>query len=206
MAATGSNNKIMRNINEIFCSLQGEGAHTGIPAVFIRFAGCNLTCSFCDTRHQNGTPMTDRQIFRQVNKYPQVRLIILTGGEPSLWIDTQFISELRQATGKKIAIETNGTNPLPDGIDWITLSPKTGFEGGDRLPVVLSSCDELKVVYTGQPLEPYLKYTASYRFLQPCWTDDPNARKQNIADTVAAVIADPRWRLSLQTHRLINIP
>lgn len=150
--------------------------------------------------------MTDEQIFRQVNQYPQVKLIVLTGGEPSLWIDQQFITKLRLETGKTIAIETNGTNPLPTGIDWITLSPKTGFQGGDKCPVVLSSCDELKVVYTGQPLEPYMRYSARYRFLQPCWTDDSDARQRNVADTVAAVIADPRWRLSLQTHRLINIP
>ena len=116
----------MRKINEIFYSLQGEGFHTGTPAVFIRFSGCNLKCPFCDTHHEEGTLMSDEEILAEVRKYP-ARTVILTGGEPSLWIDEELINLLHQA-GKFICIETNGTHPLPDGIDWITCSPKQGGE------------------------------------------------------------------------------
>ena len=104
----------MRKINEIFYSLQGEGYHTGTPAVFIRFSGCNLKCSFCDTRHEEGVLMSDDEIIAEVGKYPAVT-VILTGGEPSLWIDEVFIDRLHQA-GKYVCIETNGTNPLPPKI------------------------------------------------------------------------------------------
>lgn len=132
----------MRKINEIFYSLQGEGFHTGTPAVFVRFSGCNLRCSFCDTRHEEGVMMTDEEIVEKVSSFP-ARMVILTGGEPSLWIDKALISRLREA-GKQICIETNGTRPLPDGIDWVTCSPK------ENAPVVLERVDEIKVVYTGQ--------------------------------------------------------
>ena len=103
----------MRKINEIFYSLQGEGFHTGTPAVFIRFSGCNLRCSFCDTHHEEGTLMSDEQLIDAVSAYP-CRMVILTGGEPSLWIDETLIERLHQA-GKYVCIETNGTHPLPTG-------------------------------------------------------------------------------------------
>ena len=103
----------MYRINEIFYSLQGEGYHSGMPAVFVRFSGCNLRCAFCDTQHQNGTMMSLQDIVNEVNKYPIAPLLVLTGGEPSLFIDEAFVAELKQKTGKKIAIETNGTRPLP---------------------------------------------------------------------------------------------
>ena len=147
----------MKKINEIFYSLQGEGANTGIPAVFVRFSGCNLRCAFCDTKHEKGTLMTDDEIFAAVSRYTEARLIVLTGGEPSLFIDEEFV-KLMKLTGKQVAIETNGTKELPPNIDWVTLSPKMGFEGGSAHEVVLSECDELKVVYVGQPIEPYFKY------------------------------------------------
>lgn len=97
----------MRKINEIFYSLQGEGYHTGTPAIFVRFSGCNLKCDFCDTQHEEGTMMTDEEIITEVKKYPAVT-VVLTGGEPSLWIDDQLIDLLHQA-GKYVTIETNGT-------------------------------------------------------------------------------------------------
>ena len=114
----------MRKINEIFYSLQGEGFHTGTPCVFIRFSGCNLKCRFCDTKHEDGTMMTDEEILDYISQFPSNN-IILTGGEPSLWIDQSLIDKLHEA-GKYIALETNGTNTLPSGIDWITCSPKEG--------------------------------------------------------------------------------
>ncbi|MDE5710447.1 MAG: 7-carboxy-7-deazaguanine synthase QueE, partial [Bacteroides sp.] len=116
----------MRKINEIFYSLQGEGYHTGTPAVFVRFSGCNLKCPFCDTQHEEGTQMSDDEILEEVGKYPATT-VILTGGEPSLWIDRGFIELLHRA-GKYVCIETNGTRLLPDNIDWVTCSPKQGGE------------------------------------------------------------------------------
>ena len=142
----------MYKVNEIFCSLQGEGYNTGTASVFIRLSGCNLHCAFCDTRHEEGTMMSLPEIVEQVMQYPKAPLIVLTGGEPSLWIDEDFVMGLKQMTGKRIAIETNGTRPLPHGIDWVTLSPKTGLGNSGDLPVVLTRCDELKVVYLGQDL------------------------------------------------------
>lgn len=180
----------MRKINEIFYSLQGEGYHTGTPALFIRFSGCNLKCSFCDTNHEEGVMMTDDEIMDEVKKYPG-RLVILTGGEPSLWIDDAFIDRLHRLE-KFVCIETNGTRPLPATIDWVTCSPKSGTVHK------LSHVDEIKVVYQGQDLSQYEKLPANYLFLQPCSCS-------NTAETVACVLQHPNWRLSLQTHKLIHI-
>ena len=180
----------MRKINEIFYSLQGEGFHTGTPAVFIRFSGCNLKCPFCDTQHEEGRLMTDEDILKEVNQY-STKTVILTGGEPSLWIDEALIDLLHQ-NGKYICIETNGTKPLPAHIDWVTCSPKTGGK------VVLTHMDEVKVVYEGQPLSPYESLPAQHFFLQPCSC-------ANTAETVACILEHPNWRLSLQTHKLIHI-
>jgi len=195
----------MWKVNEIFYSLQGEGCNTGTASVFIRLSGCNLHCDFCDTCHEPGTMMSLPDIVELVMQYPNAPLIVLTGGEPSLWIDEAFVMGLKQKTGKRIAIETNGTHPLPNGIDWVTLSPKTGLGGNGDVPVVLDCCDELKVVYLGQDLAQYDNITASYRYLQPCWTDDPEKRKHNLLMTVQAVMDNPQWRLSLQTHRILGI-
>ena len=134
----------MRKINEIFYSLQGEGYHTGTPAIFVRFSGCNLKCDFCDTQHEEGTMMTDEEIITKVKKYPAVT-VVLTGGEPSLWIDDQLIDLLHQA-GKYVTIETNGTHPLPASIDWVTCSPKQGAK------LAIDRMNEVKVVYEGQDI------------------------------------------------------
>ena len=195
----------MFKINEIFHSLQGEGFHTGTPAVFVRFSGCNLHCAFCDTQHQTGTLMSTQAIIDEVNKYPNAPLIVLTGGEPSLFIDEAFVEELKRQTGKHIAIETNGTRALPKNLDWVTFSPKTGFDGGDAEPCVLTQCDELKVVYLGQDLSKYDGIQATHRFLQPCYSENPEQRQANMKDCVDAVMKNPGWRLSLQTHRILNI-
>ena len=195
----------MYKVNEIFHSLQGEGFNTGTASVFIRLSGCNLHCAFCDTRHEEGTMMSLPEIVEQVMQYPGAPLIVLTGGEPSLWIDEDFVRGLKQMTGKRIAIETNGTRPLPHGIDWVTLSPKTGLGDSGDLPVVLSRCDELKVVYLGQDLAQYDSITADHRYLQPCWVSKESDRKRNMLITVQAVLDHPDWRLSLQTHRILDI-
>ncbi len=195
----------MWKVNEIFCSLQGEGFNTGTASVFIRLSGCNLRCAFCDTRHEQGTMMSLPEIVEQVMRYPKAPLIVLTGGEPSLWIDEDFVRGLKQMTGKRIAIETNGTRPLPHGIDWVTLSPKTGLGDSGDLPVVLTRCDELKVVYLGQDLTQYDNITATHRYLQPCWVSDEEQCRRNMQATVKAVLDNPQWRLSLQTHRILGI-
>lgn len=180
----------MRKINEIFYSLQGEGFHTGTPALFIRFSGCNLKCSFCDTKHEEGEWMSDEDIVAKAKECP-AKMVVLTGGEPSLWIDEAFVEKLHQA-GKYVCIETNGTHPIPDSVDWITCSPK-------GTPVVLTRIDEVKVVYTGdEDVEPYLSLPAQVHFLQPCSC-------KNTQEVVAYIQEHPQWRLSLQTHKWIGI-
>ena len=196
----------MYRINEIFYSLQGEGFHSGTPAVFVRFSGCNLRCSFCDTEHQEGKMLSLQEIVNESNKYPIAPLLVLTGGEPSLFIDEAFVAELKQKTGKKIAIETNGTRFLPKNLDWVTFSPKSAFEGGDIESCVLTVCDELKVVYLDQDLAQYDDIEAKYRFLQPCFVEDSEQRKANMQACVEAVKNHPNWRISLQIHRFLGLP
>ena len=211
----------MRKINEIFYSLQGEGHHEGYPSVFIRFSGCNLSCPFCDTKHDKGIFMDDDAIIHAVKLY-KADWIVLTGGEPALSIDADFIHLLRRATGKKIAIETNGTVPLPDGIDWITCSPKTGIcrPGGlkpgeepsnpDFANVVIPYANEIKVVDVGQDLDPYFslkcKGEDTIMYLQPCYVPNEEEFAKNRLRTVRRVLADPRWTLSVQLHRFLGIP
>ena len=196
----------MYRINEIFYSLQGEGFHSGTPAVFVRFSGCNLRCHFCDTQHQEGRIMSSQEIVDEINKYPLAPLVVLTGGEPSLFINEAFVDELKQKTKKTIAIETNGTRPLPANLDWVTLSPKAAFAGGDLFPCVIKRCDELKVVCLGQDLSQYDDIEAQHRFLQPCFCENEAQRQANMKACVEAVMQNPGWRLSLQIHRVLNIP
>lgn len=196
-------------LNEIFYSLQGEGAHVGVPCVFVRFAGCNLRCPFCDTDHQPFTDMTDADIVAYINSYP-AEWIVLTGGEPTLQIDAAFVHTLHVATGKKIAIETNGTRPVPEEIDWVTMSPKFGMNADGDASLRLQRADEIKVVDIGQDLEQYFslpQYRSTTRmYLQPCWVPDPEERLANTARTISRVKADPRWTLSVQLHRYLDIP
>lgn len=191
----------MKKINEIFYSIQGEGFYTGTPAVFVRFSGCNLHCPFCDTRHQEGVMMSDEEIVARVALY-KARHVVLTGGEPSLFIDEPFVRRLKEA-GKYVAIETNGTHPLPAGVDWVTLSPKDGLCEGAR--TLLEECDELKVVYNHQPLEPYFKIRAGHYFLQPCDVQDEVRNRAIVQAVVEVCLKDPRWRISLQTQKILDI-
>ncbi|MEG1839626.1 MAG: 7-carboxy-7-deazaguanine synthase QueE, partial [Bacteroidaceae bacterium] len=147
----------MRKINEIFYSLQGEGYHTGTPAIFIRFSGCNLQCSFCDTAHEEGKLMLDEEIIAEVQKYP-AQMVIITGGEPALWIDEAFVHLLHQIS-KYVCVETNGTKTLPQNIDWVTCSPKS-----IDVPM-LKHIDEIKVVYQGQHVSSYLNIKAKHHYL-----------------------------------------
>ena len=166
----------MWKIHKIYYSLIGEGFFTGTPAVFICFAGCNLRCSFCDAANLEGSNMSLYQIVNEIKKYPNAHHIVLTGGEPAIFIDQDFVDAIKR-TGKRIIIETNGTKALPDGIDWITLSPKYSFAGGDAAPLLLKECNELRVVYLGQDISQYEGIKADYRYLQPCFCEEEEMRK-----------------------------
>lgn len=190
-------------INEIFYSLQGEGYYTGTPSVFVRLSGCNLRCPFCDTDHQRGTDLSEDEIVRRVAAHP-ARHVVVTGGEPSLFLTDTLIDRLH-ACGKYVAVETNGTHPLPPAVDWITLSPKDAFVEGAEARVVLRRCDEIKLVFTGRPLPTYPDLQATHRFLQPCDVGDDEQNKRLLAQTVDYCLAHPEWRLSLQTHKIIGV-
>lgn len=197
----------MRRVNEIFYSLQGEGQLVGTPCVFIRFSGCNLACPFCDTDHSEYQLLSDAEIFERAASFG-APWIVLTGGEPSLCIDASFIAQLKEHTGARVAIETNGTRPLPDGLDWIACSPKMGI-ADKQADVVITHADELKVVDCGQPLEPYFSLPCcserTIMFLQPCFEPDEKRYAANRRRTVERILADPRWRLSAQIHRFFGI-
>jgi 7-carboxy-7-deazaguanine synthase len=209
-------------VKEIFFTLQGEGANTGRPAVFCRFAGCNLwtgrevdradaTCNFCDTDFVGvdgpggGKFVSADDLARAVaDKWPANvsararRLVVCTGGEPLLQMDARIVEALH-AQGFEIAIETNGTQIPPEGVDWICVSPKVGA------PLMLTSGNELKLVYPqlgGEP-ERYADLAFEQFFLQPM--DGPE-RERNTELALGYCLAHPQWRLSLQTHKLLGIP
>ena len=203
----------MKRINNIFYSLQGEGRNTGRAAVFIRFAGCNLRCSFCDTEFESYREMSNEEILAEVEALrPQTSdlrpLLVLTGGEPTLQVDETFVDFLHQH-GYEVAMESNGTRPAPKNLDWLTVSPKT-FSGewgevrGKRLP------DELKVVFDENTdpetfLSPLTSHLSPLLYLQPCDTGDPERNKAITQACVEYIKQHPQWRLSLQTHKLIDI-
>lgn len=182
-------NKTYR-VNEIFYSLQGEGFYTGTPAVFLRLSGCNRRCPFCDTDFSASTAMTAPEIADAVAKFPS-RHLVITGGEPTLQLDDILLRELK-LKGFYVQIETNGSLPVPTGVDWVTCSPKDA-------PWTIGRIDELKVVFDGRDVEELAALLpATHHFLQPL-------SGGNIPDVVAYCLAHPRWRLSLQTHKLIDI-
>jgi 7-carboxy-7-deazaguanine synthase len=209
-------------VKEIFFTLQGEGANTGRSAVFCRFAGCNLwtgrevdradaTCQFCDTDFVGvdgpggGKFATADDLARAVaEKWPANvsararKLVVCTGGEPLLQMDADIVRALH-AQGFEIAIETNGTQLPPEGIDWICVSPKVGA------PLVLTSGNELKLVYpqTGGEPERFADLDFEQFFLQPM--DGPD-RERNTELALAYCLSHPQWRLSIQTHKLLGIP
>ena len=209
----------MYAVKEIFYTLQGEGANAGTAAVFCRFAGCNLwsgreedraeaTCRFCDTDFvgtdgQGGGRFAEADDLAvacalAVDRGTEGLLIVLTGGEPMLQVDDALIDALH-ARGFRIAIETNGTLPVAERVDWICVSPKAGA------PLAQLTGDELKLVFPQEGLSPEVLegLDFSHRFLQPM--DGPDlARNTGLA--VAYCKAHPAWRLSLQTHKLIGIP
>jgi 7-carboxy-7-deazaguanine synthase len=206
-------------VKEIFLTLQGEGFQAGSPAVFCRFAGCNLwtgreehrtsaVCQFCDTDFV-GTDGPGGGHFRTADDLADAvtaawtggdhdRLVVCTGGEPLLQLDDEAVAALH-ARGFRIAIETNGTLQPPAGIDWICMSPKAGAD------LVLTTGNELKLVYPQPGLLPSaVEHLAfEHRFLQPM--DGPE-RAANTDAAIAYCLAHPRWRLSVQTHKYLGIP
>ena len=198
-------------VNEIFYSLQGEGHYTGTPAVFVRFAGCNLRCWFCDTDFEKGVEMSEDEIVEAVLQYP-TRYVVITGGEPTLQITASLCDKLH-AHGLYLMMETNGTRPLPEGcqIDWITCSPKLiDVEEGKRkiATIRLRHIDELKVVFedsSTQDMALYEQIPATEYRLQPCDTQDPLCNQAILNKTIKYILQHPKWKLSLQTHKILHV-
>ena len=208
------------SIKEIFYTLQGEGAHAGRPAVFCRFSGCNLwsgresdraaaVCSFCDTdfvgtdgvlggKFAEAAALAARIDSLWPQAYPQSKYVVFTGGEPLLQLDAALIYAMH-AAGFTIAIETNGTLPVPPGVDWICVSPKMGAK------LVVASGNEIKVVIpqAQQDLAAYEHLAFDNFFVQPM--DGPLA-DYNTRLAIETCKRNPQWKLSLQTHKLLHIP
>ena len=208
----------MYTVKEIFYTLQGEGAQAGRPAVFCRFSGCNLwtgreadrataTCTFCDTDFvgvgpDGGKFATPEALAEAVaSRWPTGAggrpYVVCTGGEPLLQLDAPAVAALH-ARGFDVAVETNGTQPVPAGIDWVCVSPKADAA------LVVTGGDELKLVYP-QELAPPERFTGlefSHFLLQPM--DGPRLTA-NTEEAIAYCLANPRWRLSVQTHKVIGV-
>ena len=209
----------MYSVKEIFYTLQGEGAQAGTPAVFCRFAGCNLwsgreddragaACNFCDTDFV-GTDGVGGGKFSDAGALAAAveaqwpagqrahRLVVCTGGEPLLQLDEAALTALH-ARGFRVAIETNGTLPAPEGIDWVCVSPKA------EQPLAIQRGDELKLVYPQRdaPPERFERLEFRHFFLQPM--DGPE-RDANTRAAIDYCLRHPRWRLSIQSHKIIGI-
>lgn len=200
-------------VNETFLSLQGEGYFTGTPAFFLRFSGCNLQCPFCDTRHQSFAEMNEEEIVCEASRH-EPRHIVITGGEPALQLTQSLVDKLHEA-GFFIQVETNGTLPLPEGIDWVTCSPKGApqtlqppLEGGlmgREYP------HELKVLYMGDGSDPEVYLLCGRNgggpalYLQPLDTGNEERNRAILHETIAYILKHPKWSLSLQTHKFLGI-
>lgn len=208
------------NVKEIFYTLQGEGFHAGRPAVFCRFTSCNLwtgreedraraICTFCDTdfvgtNGPGGGRFRDATALAEAidNAWPDAgsehRMVVCTGGEPLLQLDTEVVDALH-ARGFYVAVETNGTQPAPAGIDWTCVSPKIGA------PLKLTAGDELKLVYPQAGGDPEQFEHMDFSNFRISPMDGPNIR-ENTAAAVEYCLKRPQWRLSLQTHKYLGIP
>lgn len=193
----------MYKVNEIFYSLQGEGRWMGRPAVFVRMSGCNLKCPFCDTDFRGYSEMSaDDILSRCLEEGGECRFIVLTGGEPSLQVDEQLIATLHQA-GYYLSMETNGTHAIPEGIDWVTCSPKVDFsEGGE--PIV-KQVDELKLVFDGEHQISDHGIACTFRYLQPCDVGNDSRNYLILNECIKYIKAHPEWQLSVQMHKIVGI-
>ena len=199
-------------VREIFGpTLQGEGAHAGRPCVFLRFAACNLACTWCDTDFspERATRMTPAEISSRLLELDvhASRLVIVTGGEPALQWDPPLAGALR-AAGFSVHMESNGTRPLGAPVDWLTLSPKPRFHPAS-VALALLAPDECKVVVDETIDEAALaaherRYTGCRLwFLQPCMDE---RYEHHLQRTLALLHRHPRWRLSLQLHKILGVP
>lgn len=191
-------------------TLQGEGAHAGRAVVFLRFAGCSMSCTWCDTDFapEGATRMTAPELVARLKELDtgHTRRVIVTGGEPALQWDAALSAAVR-AAGFRVHMESNGTRLLDGPVDWLTISPKPQFHTGS-LALVELPADELKVVVDDTVDAAVLdRHAARYRcehyFVQPCM-DERYAH--HLARTIALIHARPRWRLSLQLHKIVGVP
>ncbi len=191
-------------INEIFYSIQGEGIYAGTPAVFIRFSTCNLSCSFCDTDFTSYTNMSEEEIVNYAKEIGKNSVhVVLTGGEPTLQLTDSLCHKLHNI-GKFLQIETNGTGLVPDAVDFITCSPKIEFCINSKLKV--QHIDELKVIFNDKnDMTIYENIKAKYYSLQPCDTGDSSKNKTIVKHTIEYCKNNPIWRLSIQTHKILNV-
>lgn len=194
------------NINEIFYSVQGEGRYAGHPAIFIRFSGCNLACPFCDTNHAPYKKMTAQEIAAEVYSLAPSNwrpFVVLTGGEPTLQVDSMLIYELNQLKAY-IAIETNGTHTIPAGIDYVTVSPKGDFVAQKNC---IKFADELKLVFDGtkNPEVWREKVRAKWNYLQPCDVQNSEKNAEITEKLFEYILAHPWWTISLQQQKILNV-
>lgn len=191
-------------INEIFYSIQGEGYYTGVAAVFVRFSGCNLQCPFCDTQFRNFTEMTEDEIINKIKKYPAY-LVVFTGGEPTLQLTMSLVDKVHNI-GKMAAIETNGTHTVPANVDWVTCSPKFQYvKNGD---LVLKEANEYKFVIDENVDFEQIKsldIKSNYFFIQPCDTGNFTVNTEIMKRCIDIIKENPKYRLSLQTQKIINV-
>ena len=190
-------------VNEMFYSVQGEGALVGTPMVFVRLSKCNLRCS---AFNEAGQLLSVAEIHNaatsrdMLGRAPAGDWMLLTGGEPGLQIDSQLIDGLK-SLGWKLAVETNGTIKLPEGLDWICVSPKTAEH-----TIRQRTCDELKVVRGhGQELPELANVTAAQRFVSPAFGPDGRLSPRDAQWCVRLALRTPGWRLSLQTHKFLGV-
>ena len=193
-------------IVEIFHSVQGEGYHSGVSSIFVRFGGCNLKCEWCDTDFEKYQEKELLEVIEIIEKF-NCKNIIFTGGEPALQNLEPLINMLRPK-GYKFSIETNGTIELPNGlIDWICVSPKDQIYPNVSIKQRIG--DELKCVYVGQDLSIYddLKQGFNHLYLQPCYDELKDVSSNGILfrQTVEVVKDNPEWMLSLQTHKWMGV-
>ena len=190
-------------INEIFYSIQGEGRHAGRAAIFVRFSGCNLKCPFCDTDFKKYKELEASDIIDRIRKLSSnCNFVVLTGGEPTLQVDEHLITILHNY-GYYIAMETNGTHNVSNNIDWITCSPKSLFV--DNASVKINFANEVKVVFDGKHEITDCGIEAEYFYVQPCDVGDIKKNAEILKQTVDFVEANPKWQLSLQQQKILNV-
>ena len=192
-------------VNEIFYSLQGEGYNTGRPAVFLRLSGCNLKCPFCDTDFSKYTDMSEEEIVDAICQLSvDCHFVVITGGEPTLQNCTLLIDMLHR-NRYEVAMESNGTRPAPYNVDWLTISPKIPFVSTDNKYLDVKRCQELKLVFDGDMEPDTYGVKARHYYLQPCDTGDPERNAVITDKCIEYVKQHPKWKLSLQTQKILKV-